>query len=622
MPKKLRYDNRKQNRFAAPETRSNSSAETESCPVKEIMLPQIVSIKDFADRSGLPATKIIGELMKNGVLANINETVDFETASIIGDDLGLSILPETLTEKSTQELPKLTLKETKDFVSRAPVVTIMGHVDHGKTTLLDRIREASVASGESGGITQHISAYQVTLSETKNQELKNKTITFIDTPGHAAFSAMRHHGAAITDIIVLIVAANDGVMPQTKEVVAQAQANNVPIIVAINKIDLPDADPMKVKQQLMELGVTPEEWGGKTIEVEISAKTGAGVDSLLEMILLQAELMDLKADPLNKAVGIVIESHMQKGAGSMAIVLIENGMIKVGDPVVIGSSYGRVRILEDFRGMPIKQAGPSTPVRIAGLKSLPDFGDRLIVVDNEKEARENAGKTLQIQTGLKIATSRKISDEEEDQKRGNELNIIIKTDVKGSAEAIRKSLSEIKSEEVSIKIISEGVGSISESDVTLSKATGAKILGFRIFALGAAQRIADKEGIEIKVFDVIYHLIDYVKEQLSLMLAPLVIEDKLGSGTVLAIFRDDKKGFVAGGRVESGKVSVNDEIKFFQNEHEKFRTKILSLRREKSETKEVNSGTEFGFSLSPGANIAVKDTFIVFRTREEKRIIE
>ena len=618
----MRYDNRKQNRFAAPEARSNFQAETEALPIREVRLPEIVSIKDFADRTGLPATKIIGELMKNGVLANINETVDFETASIIGDDLGLSILPEDVSVKSAQKNQKNTVLETKDFVPRAPVVTIMGHVDHGKTTLLDRIREASVATGESGGITQHISAYQVTLSETKNKELKNKTITFIDTPGHAAFSAMRQHGATITDIIVLIVAANDGVMPQTKEVVLQARANNVPVIVAINKIDLPDADPMKVKQQLMELGLTPEEWGGKTIEVEISAKTGLGVDNLLEMILLQAELMELKADPISKAIGIVIESHMQKGAGSMAIVLIANGKIRVGDPVVIGSSYGRVRILEDFKGMTIKEAGPSTPVRIAGLKSLPDFGDQLVVVDNEKEARETAGKTLQIQTGIKIATSRKISAEEEDQKRGNELNLIIKTDVKGSAEAIRKTLSEIKSEEVSIKIISEGVGSISESDVTLSKATGAKILGFRVFALGAAQKIADKEGLEVKVFDVIYNLVDYVKEQLSLMLAPLVIEDFLGSGTVLAIFRDDKKGFVAGGRVESGKLTVNDEIKFFQNEHEKFRTKILSLRREKSEAKEINSGTEFGFSLAPGANIAVNDTFSAFKTREEKRVID
>ncbi len=599
-----------------------SSIIVENGPKRKIDLPEIVSVKDFADRAKLPVTRIISELMKNGILATINETIDFETASIIGDDLGLEIAPEGISEKHAPEQKKAVLTNSKNLVHRPPVVTIMGHVDHGKTTLLDKIREATVAAGESGGITQHISAYQVTLSETKNKDLKNKTITFIDTPGHAAFSAMRSHGAAITDIIVLIVAANDGVMPQTKEVIAQAQENNVPIIVAINKVDLPDADPMKVKQQLMDFDLTPEEWGGKTIEVEISAKTGQGVDNLLEMILLQAELMELKADPTEKAVGIVIESHMQKGAGSMVVVLIENGSIEVGDPIVIGSSYGRVRILEDYRGRAIKTAGPSFPARIAGLKSLPDFGDRLIVVESEKEARVTALQTEQIKTNVRYATAKKVSDEDEADQKKNELTIILKTDVSGSIEAIKKSLEEIKGEEISIKIISEGVGSISESDVTLAKATGAKVIGFRVFALGAAQKIAEKDGITIKIFDIIYNLIDYIKDEMSALMAPEIIEEELGQGTVLAIFRDDKKGFVAGGRVDSGTVAVGNEIKFFQDKNEKYRTKILSLRREKSEAKEVHSGTECGFSLAPGANVAVGDTYMTFKTIQRKRTVQ
>jgi len=615
--KSKKSKNQKRYQSFVPEDKGVTNFNDENLPKRKVALPSIVSVKDFADRAEMPATRIISELMKNGVLATINETIDFETASIIGDDLNLEI---TLEEESkAANAPKPVMKETKNLIPRPPVVTIMGHVDHGKTTLLDKIREASVAKGESGGITQHISAYQVTLSQTQNKELKNKTITFIDTPGHAAFSAMRSHGATITDIIVLIVAANDGVMPQTKEVIAEAQSNNVPIIVAVNKVDLPDADPLKVKQQLMEHGLTPEEWGGKTIEVEISAKTGQGVDNLLEMILLQADMMNLRADPDEAAVGIVIEAHMQKGAGSMAIVLVENGTLKIGDPIVIGSSYGRVRILEDYLGKSIKTAGPSMPVRVAGLKSLPDFGDRLVVVENEKEARETALLTEQEKSNLKIATARKIS--EDDQEIVTELEIIIKTDVRGSIDAIKKTLSEILSEETSVKIISEGVGSISESDITLAKATGAKVLGFRVFALGAAKKIADKEGVTVRIFDVIYDLIDYIKAELSALLAPEIIEDELGKGTVLAIFRDDKKGFVAGGRLDDGKAINGSEIKFLQNGHEKYRSTIISLRREKSEAREVNAGTEFGFSLSPGANIAVGDEFIIFKTTERKRTI-
>lgn len=587
---------------------------------KQVNIPEIITVKAFAEKANLPVTAVISELMKNGVFATINESIDFETASIIGEYLGLEVLP-LVEEKASQKAVAIKTS-TKDFVPRPPVVTIMGHVDHGKTTLLDKIRRAHVAAGESGGITQHISAYQVSLPDAKHKELKNKTITFIDTPGHAAFSAMREHGTIITDIIVLIVAAGDGVMPQTAEVIEQAKNNNVPVIVAINKVDLPDADIMKVKQQLSDHELIPEDWGGKTVMVEISAKTGKGVDDLLEMILLQADMMELKANPNDNAVGVVIESHMQKGAGPMAFVLIDNGTLHKGDPISIGSASGRVRILEDFTGVPITEAGPSMPVRIAGLKTLPDFGDHLLAFNTEKEARENSSMMHSSKTLVNIATAKKMkSSDDSTEEKQIEFNIILKADVQGSLEALKSSIMEIDSQEIKVKIISEGVGAISESEITLAKATGAQVAGFRVQALGAARKIAEKEGVKIRVFDVIYELLDYAKAEMSDLLPPEIIEEELGHGNVLAIFRDDKKGFVAGGNVESGKVSNGDEIKFFQNKNEKYRTKILSLRREKNEVKECESGSECGFSLAPGAKIAVGDAYIAFKTILKKRTI-
>lgn len=587
---------------------------------RQINIPSVLTVKEFADKANLPVTAVITELMKNGVLATINETIDFETASIVGEYLGVTVLP--LEEEKSQAKAVRQETNTKDLVPRPPVVTIMGHVDHGKTTLLDTIRDCHVAAGESGGITQHISAYQVTLSETKKKDLKNKTITFIDTPGHAAFSAMRQHGSTITDIIVLIVAANDGVMPQTVEVIEQAKASNVPVIVAINKVDLPDADVMKVKQQLSDHGLLPEDWGGKTVMVEVSAKTGQGVDDLLEMILIQAEMMELKANPKDNAYGVVIESHMQKGAGPMAFVLIDNGTLKKGDAVSIGSSFGKVRILEDYAGKPIDKAGPSMPVRIAGLKSLPGFGDTLLAFNSEKESRENSLKFQGSHLKINIATAKKMkSEDDSDTKEQIEFNLIVKADVQGSLEALKSSIAEINSQEIIVKIVSEGVGAISESEITMAKATKAEVVGFRVQALGAAKRIADKEGVKVKVFDVIYELLDYIKSEMSDLLPPEIIEEELGSGNVLGIFRDDKKGFVAGGSVESGKISVGDEIKILQNNNEKYRAKLLSIRKEKNEVKECESGSECGFGLPAGAKVAVGDKYIVFKTTRKKRMI-
>ena len=589
---------------------------------RKVLLPAVISVKDFAEIANLPVTKIIGELMKNGILANINETVDFETASIIGDDLGIEILSAGVEEK-TEELKEVTVGDQKNLVPRPPVVTIMGHVDHGKTTLLDNIRKAHVVDSESGGITQHISAYQVTLPNLKDKKIEHRTITFIDTPGHAAFSAMREHGAVITDIVVLIVSAGDGVMPQTKEVIEQAKTNNVPVIVAINKVDLPDADVMKTKQQLSEYELVPEEWGGKTVMVEISAKTGKGVEQLLEMISLQADMMDLKANPNEKAVGVVIESHMQKGAGAMALVLIENGTLYKCDPIAIGGSWGKVRILQDYTNKPIEKALPSFPVRIAGLKSVPNFGDKLLAFSSEKEAKDTAQKQISLSATVNIATAKKIEHAgvETDRKQ-IEFNIIIRCDVNGSLDAVKKMISEINSEEIQIKIISEGVGAITESDITLARATRSLVVGFRVKVLGAAKKLAESENISIKTFDIIYQLIDFLKENMSSLLPPEVIEEELGRGEVLAIFRDDRKGFVLGGRINSGKISMGDSVKIFQNDNEKYRADILSLRKEKSEAKEVESGTECGFGLPAGANVAVGDTFVAFKTVSNKRTIK
>lgn len=590
---------------------------------REVALPQILTVKEFGERSGIPVTHIITELIKNGVLATINESVDFETASIIGDDLGIKVVREEAgSDKASESEAAAEIGSNVNLEPRPPIVTVMGHVDHGKTSLLDQIRKAHVASGESGGITQHISAYQLTMEKTK-QNTTQKTITFIDTPGHAAFSAMRSHGAAITDIAIIIVAADDGVMPQTIEVIKAAQANNVPIIIAINKTDLPDADVMKTKQQLAEYDLVPEEWGGKTIMVEVSAKTGRGIDSLLEMVLLQAEMMNLVANPHDNAVGVVIESQMIKGAGATATVLIENGTLKRGDPVSIGPSCGKARSITDFLGNAIEKATPSMPIRIAGLKSLPGFGDRMVAFESEKEAKNSAENYSHAGSQLKVATAKKYTETSEQDKTdlSLEINLIIKADVAGSLGAISKSISEITQDGFSIRVISEGVGAISESDMSLAIATNASVYGFRVDVSGAANKLSEKNNITVRTFKVIYELIDSIKADIAEKLPPEVIEEELARGKVLAIFRDDKKGVVAGGSVESGKVSTGDEIKILQDGNEKYRAKISELRREKSEVKEVVSGSEFGFSLPPFANIAVKDEYIVFKTIQKKRTV-
>lgn len=595
--------------------------------LKKVEVGKIVKVSDLADILDVAVSDLISSLLKNGVLANLNDSIDFETAGVVALDFDCEVVEKKEDQKkSKSDSKKEKNSKSKKLTPRPPVVTIMGHVDHGKTTLLDNIRKTHVTEGESGGITQHISAYQVTLNDSKKKELNGKSITFVDTPGHAAFSAIRSHGTAITDIVILIVAADDGVMPQTKEVIEQSKANNVPIIVAINKIDLPNADVQKTKQQLAELDLNPEDWGGKTVMVELSANSGKGVSELLEMIVLQADMMDLRADYDTEALGTVIESHMHKGAGALAVILVENGTLKKGDIIQVGSVWGKVRILEDFMENRIEKATPSMPVRVAGLKSLPDFGDKLIVLSNEKEAKEAASRSRKSKNKKNVATAKKIGMEEvaSDIKSGklDELNLVLKADVGGSLEAIKKSLYEIDTKEINLKIVSEGVGAISESDISLAKATKAIVVGFRVKELFAAKKIAEKEKVVVSNYEVIYKLIDDIKGVLSGMLKPDIVEEELGRGKVLAIFRDDKKGLVAGGILSDGKAKVGDEIKILQNKDEKYRDKIISLRREKDEVKNVDAGAEFGFGLSAGANIAVGDRFVVYKTKEVERKID
>jgi translation initiation factor IF-2 len=600
-------------------------ATTEPKEKKKVTISEVVSVKDFAEKAGLPVTEVISQLIKSGVMANINENIDFETAEIIGDDLGLEVVKGDDKDADSVEAVKIT--ESKNLKPRPPVVTIMGHVDHGKTSLLDKIRETHVVAGESGGITQHISAYNIQIPDPEaersslqgksGKELPTRSITFIDTPGHSAFSAMRTHGASIADIVILIVAADDGIMPQTKEVIENAQKSNIPIIVAINKVDLPSADIMKTRQQLSEYGLIGEDWGGKSTIVEISAKTGQGIDQLLELIILQSDLLELTADPDSPATGIVIESHQHKGAGALAVILIENGSLQVGDAVAIGPVYGKVRILEDFTGNELKIAGPSIPARVAGLKSLPNFGERLVSFESEKEAKVAAKKFLEKNIVRRYA-AKSISKGESGKV---EFNLIIKSDVAGSLEAIRKALSEITHPDLKIKIISDGVGSVSESDAAMAAATKAVILAFRVSISLPAKKIIDKSEVSTFEYQVIYELVDDVKKILEDLLPPIVTEIENGKGEILVEFRNDKKDVVIGFRADEGEFKTGDLVKIVSANKEIWRGKIESLRREKDQASSISAGTEAGMGLSLGAKYSIGDTVQAFRILETKQTL-
>lgn len=576
---------------------------------KPVELPAVLTVNEFANTLKVPITEVISKLIKNGVMANINESIDFDTMAIIADELGFEA-KEKKEEKTSQVSEKETIK--KNLKPRPPIVTVMGHVDHGKTKLLDAIRSTDVVATESGGITQHIGAYQVNI---KTKEGKERTISFLDTPGHEAFSAMRAHGANITDVVVLVVAANDGVKPQTIEAINHAKAANVPIVVAINKIDLPDADSEKVKRQLADYDLNPEEWGGTTQMVPVSAKNGQNIAELLEMVLLVADLKELKADPTISATGVVIESHMQAGRGPIATVLIQEGTLKAGDSFVVGETYGKVRIMENYLSKKIREAGPSTPVRIAGLQDLPNFGDQFVVVQSEKQAKE----LTKVKTIKRKVLS--ITDISEEVKQGKikELKLILKADVAGSLEALKTSLKNLSTEEVKINIIHEGVGNITESDINMAAASHALVIGFRVKADAAVMNLAQREDIKISIYDIIYQLLDDLAAALSGLLEPEIVETEIGRLEVLAVFKITKSDKIIGGKVISGKLKNSAEVKIMREKEEIGLGKIKSLQQEKKDVSEVLENFECGLDVETPTKIAVGDILEAYIKEERVR---
>ena len=579
-----------------------------------VVLEDSITVQDLAYQMGKKATDVIMKLMGMGVMATINQDLDVDTATIIAEEFGATVEVKVSKE---EELFTEVEDKPEDLEYRPPVVTIMGHVDHGKTSLLDKIRSTHVTSTEAGGITQHIGAYQV---ETHGQK-----ITFLDTPGHEAFTAMRARGAQITDIAILVVAADDGVMPQTIEAIDHAKAANVPIIVAVNKIDKPEADPERIKQELTNYGLVPEEWGGDTIMVPVSAKKGIGIDELLDMILLVAEMGELKANPNRNAKGKVIESKLDKGRGPVATLLVQAGTLHVGDFLIVGTTQGRIRAMFDYKGRSLKSAGPSVPVEILGLNEVPEAGDDYIAVDNEKLAKQVADKRQKEKHQQEIARNTKVSLEDlfAQIKEGEikELNIVLKADVQGSIEAIKQSLEKLGNEEVRVNIIRTAVGGIREADVMLAAASNAIIIGFNVRPDSNARKLAEKEDIQINTYRVIYEAIEDVKAALSGMLDPDIKEVELGQAEVRSIFKVPKVGTVAGCYITEGKLTRNARIRVVRDGVVIHDGNLGSLKRFKDDVKEVASGFECGLSVERFNDIKEGDILEAYTFEEVKRAL-
>ncbi len=604
-----------------------SAEETEE--KKQVALKEAMTVKDFAAALKLPVTEVVRVLMENGIMATINEEIDLETATIIAEDMGFEVVDEggeetkTLTEEEEKKLRLSKLLEEHDKASlkpRAPIVTVMGHVDHGKTKLLDAIRETNVVAGEAGGITQHIGAYQV--------EKKGQPITFLDTPGHAAFTAMRARGANVTDIAVLVVAADDGVKPQTVEAIDHAKAAGVPIVVAVNKIDKPEADPGRVKKELSEHDVLTEEWGGQTVCVEVSAKKKTNIDDLLDMILLTAEMQELKGNPRRDAVGTVIEADKTEKGGAMATILIQTGMLHVGDDFSIGTTYGKVRAMRDYKGTNIAEAGPSTPVRLIGLKDVPRTGDILEIHDSPKEARLQAERRLSLeklrsQRGLGRFGLVEMADAIAKGKL-KKLGVIIKADVGGTLEAIASSLDKLRSKEVSVDILHKGVGDISESDVTMAKASQGLVVGFNVKVEPGAAETAKNEGVQVQIYNVIYELIDDIKGALEGLIEPEKVENKIATVKVLAVFKHGKKEMIFGGKVIYGKVEKDGDVfvRLMRDGKEISRGKLRELQCEKKNVDSVAKGKEAGLRVNDIQEVEEGDSVEIIRVETVKRKIE
>ncbi len=569
---------------------------------KNLKLREGASVKEFAELLGIKIGEVIKKFMEMGYMPTINQPVDTDAALLVADSFGskielASVEDDLMLEEEVQE-------DAADLVPRAPVVTIMGHVDHGKTSLLDAIRETKVTETEAGGITQHIGAYKV--------NLKGKDIAFLDTPGHEAFTALRARGAKVTDIVVLVVAADDGVMPQTVEAINHAKAANVPIVVAVNKIDKPEANITRVRNELSERGIISEEWGGHNIFVEVSAKKRLGIEHLLEMILLQAEMMELKANPLRKAKGTIIEARLDKGRGPVATLLVQTGALKVGDALLSGVHVGKVRAMNDDTGKRILEAGPSTPVEVIGFSEVPSAGDVFTVAEDEKRARQIAMTRLQKQRSLEIAKAKKLTLDElyTKIKEGQikELNIIIKGDVQGSVEAIKDAFENIVHPEVKVKVIHTSVGGINESDVMLATASNAIIIGFNVRPETKASQTAEKEGVDIRLYNIIYEAIDDVKKALEGMLAPTLKEKVLGRAEVRQLFPVSRLGTIAGCYVVDGHMSrACDGIRVLRDNIVVYEGKMASLKRLKDDVKEVQTGYECGILVENFNDIKIGD---------------
>lgn len=583
---------------------------------KKIKVTEFIAVNELANLMGVPVSEVIQKCINLGLMVSINQRLDVETITLIADDFGYEI---ELVDEYQADIDADVPDPEDKLKPRPPVVTIMGHVDHGKTSLLDFIRRTNVVAGEAGGITQHIGAYKVVLDN-------GKEITFLDTPGHEAFTAMRARGAKVTDIVVLVVAADDAVMPQTVEAINHAQAANVPIIVAINKIDKPNANVEKIKQQLAEKNVLVEDWGGKYQCVEISAKMGTNVDLLLEKIILEAEMLDLKANPDRLARGTIIEAQLDKGRGITATVLVQKGTLKIGDPFIAGVVYGRVRAMFDERGNKVSSAGPSTPVLVLGFESTPQAGDIFVVVESEREAREVSIKRQQLKREQNHRQVRLITlDEIASQiSRGGikELPIIVKGDVDGSVEALSDALMKLSNEEVTIKVIHKGVGAISEGDVLLAAASRAIIIGFHVRPNSNARKLAETEKVDIRLYNIIYDAINAVKSALEGMLSPVISEELIGTAEVRQIFKVPKVGTVAGCYVQEGKIVRNSKIRLFRDGIVIYEGQLDSLKRFKDDVREVEKGFECGLSIANFNDIKVGDIIESYKIVETKKKLE
>jgi translation initiation factor IF-2 len=578
-----------------------------------------ITIRELSEKIDYPANNIIKTMMQLGIMTNVNYSLDEDEIQILKDELDLKVKITDEIEVDEDEDSELQLEEIidkpEDLVPRPPIVTVMGHVDHGKTTLLDVIRKTRVAEGEAGGITQHIGAYQALY--------KDKKITFIDTPGHEAFTAMRARGAQLTDIVILVVAADDGIMPQTVEAINHAQAAGIPIIVAINKIDKANAQPDRVKQELTEHGLVPEEWGGNTICVAVSALKGENIDELLEMVTLASELEELKANPNRVADGIIIESELDRGRGPIATVLVKNGTLKVGDYIIAGSITGRVRALLDEHGERVEKAEPATPVIVLGFNDVPEAGQYLRVMEDEREAKELAGKRKDKRKEERLNKDSKVSLEDlyRNIQEGDikELNVIIKADVQGSIAALEGSLLNIKSEEVGVNIIHTGVGAINETDVNLASASNAIIIGFNVRPGTNARKAAEKEKVEIKTYRVIYKVIEDIKNAMSGLLEPEYKEIVVGRVEVRDTFKVPDVGIIAGAYVKEGEVNRNDYVRLLRNGVVIHEGDISSLKRFENDVREVKEGYECGIGIENYNDIKVEDILEIYRYKEIER---